>query len=49
MLINISSGPLEEAISLTPSLLLLLEDFHTGDEAEAGSKLKDIGWEEARG
>lgn len=49
-LVSVFSGPLDEAISLTPSLLLLLEDFHAGcDEAEAGGQLKDIAWTEASG
>lgn len=47
---SVSSGPLDEATSLIPSLLLLVEDFHAGcDEAEAGGKLKDIDWAEASG
>lgn len=49
-MISVSSGPLDEATSLTPSLLLLLEDLHAGcNEAEAGGKLKDIDWAEASG
>lgn len=47
--ISVSLVPLKTS-SLTPSLLLLPEDFHVGwDEAETGGKLKDIGQAEASG